>query len=138
MSRENIRTRSKGKEMQAVKEVVFILFTAVLVLVCVFLLTGTAKGQSKDALMVEEEYYQILEEGYVRRIRDCLEEKGFCNSGVTLTKTVEATGERSYEILIHHKRLFRLTEAQQERLFTEIEEMGFDAASCNFRVNLLS
>lgn len=132
-----MNTRSRSNDNRVVKEVLFVLFTVVLVLVCAFFVSGTVVSQSREALRVDEEYYQELEERYVREIRDCLNDQGFCNSGVTLTKTVEATGERNYEVLIHHKRLSRLTGKEQAELFSEIEEMGFDLAGCNFQVNLL-
>lgn len=130
-------TRSRSNENRVAREILFAVFTIVLILVCTFFVSGTVVSQSKGTLRVDEEYYQELEESYVREIRDCLNDQGFCNSGVTLTKTVEATGERNYEVLIHHKRLSRLTGEEQAELFSEIEEMGFDLAGCNFQVNLL-
>lgn len=120
-----------------VKEGAFIVVTMMLVVISAFFVTATAASQSKGSICVDEEYYQVLEENYVRRIRCRLEEQGYRNSGVALTKTVETDGQRNYEVQLHHKKLYKLTEEEQEKLFLEIAGMGFEVAGCSFCVNLL-
>lgn len=132
-----MNTRSRKSSGKIVKEAAFVLFTLVMVLTAAFFITGTVASQSKGNICVDEEYYQVLEEEYVREIRNCLEEQGYRNSGVTLTKTVETDGERNYEVQVHHKKLYKLTAQELEELFLEITGLGFEVAGCNFQVNLL-
>lgn len=120
------------------KEAAFLAFSALLVLLIAFFVTGTVSGQSADKLAVDEKYYVAMEKEYVCEIREYLNEQGFENSGVTLTRVVEADGSREYEIALHHKYLEKLEDSERSRLFEEIEAMAFDATGCIFRTVMLA
>ena len=49
--------------------------------------------------------YQIQEICLKNEIRSCLEEMGYYNSGITMTKVMEADGSREYSVLLHHSDL---------------------------------
>lgn len=46
--------------------------------------------------------YQIQENTFLKEIRNCMEEEGYYNSGVTLTKIMDTDGSREYKVMVHH------------------------------------
>lgn len=131
------KVNSKHLNNRLVKDMVFVLCTIALVLCLAFFISGTVQSQKDGGVTVDEDAYQVLEEQYVEEIRDYLEEQGFRNSGVTLTRTVEKDGERVYEVALHHKNLYKLSDKEQEALFQIIEEKSFNVMGCEFQVGLL-
>ena len=119
------------------KDVLFVLFTIVLILCIAFFIDATVEGQEEGKVTVDEEYYKVLESEYVKNVRCFLTEQGYENSGVNLTMVADAEGNRSYSLQLHHKKLANLTEAQQEELFEAVKEMSFQVVGCSFEVCLL-
>ena len=79
----------------------------------------------------------MLEEEYVEEIKNLLNELGYENSGVNLTMVADGQGNRSYQVKLHHKRISRLSEEEQEVLFKTIEDMAFQVMGCEFKISLL-
>ena len=75
---------------------------------------------------------------YMKQVKSHLEKAGYRNSGVSLTRVVDEDGNRSYEMVLHHKNMYKLSEAEQEIMLEEIEQMAFHVSGCKFRVKLLS
>jgi len=119
------------------KNITFIAATIILILVSAFFITKTVRGQVDSEVVVSEKYYRTLEQEYLDEIRAYLNEQGFENSGVTLTRVVDERGERGYLVLLHHKYLEDLSTAERDEIFAAIENMAFAASGCNFRINLL-
>ena len=119
------------------KNITFIAATIMLVLISAFFITKTVQGQADDDAVVSEKYYQALEQEYVSEIRAYLNEQGFLNSGVTLTRVVDEQGSRDYQVILHHKYLEKLTVEEREVLFEEIKSMAFEDTGCIFQINLL-
>lgn len=124
------------KNLAGYKKLWFVLFTMVLVLVFVLLISGRAMSQEKQ-VVADREGLQKLEQEYIREIRDYLAEKGYANSGVNLTCVTEADGDRNYQVAIYHKRIEKLDEIQKKELFEEIEELAFCVSGCDFQINFL-
>ncbi len=133
MRREFKNSRANDK---IVRDVAFVLFTIFLVLVMTLLVSETVMSQTRGDITVDERYYQVLEQEYVKEIRVYLEEQGYRNSGVSLTRVVE-NGERTYEMMIHHRNLEKLSERELMELFGQIEGFAFEVADCTFQVSLL-
>lgn len=110
----------------------FVVTTVLLVLITAFLITGTVKSQSRDEAKANEKYYLPLEREYVRTIREYLNEAGFANSGVMLTRTVWEDGGREYFITVHNSRFSGLTKEEKAALADQLEEKSFDEANCSF------
>ncbi len=125
------------KSHRITRNVVFVLFTMLLVLGLAMFVSGTALSQSNEKVVADEAGLRSLEQKYISDIRTYLEEQGFQNSGVTLTWIMEADGSRSYEVALHHKGIAELSVAEQEVLLAEVQELAFWTAGCNFHVNLL-
>lgn len=118
------------------RNITFIMATVLLILISTFFITKTVQGQSDKELAAREGYYQALEQEYVNEIRAYLNEQGFLNSGVTLTRVVDEQGGRDYQVTLHHKYLERLSEEERQAVFEEIAEMAFKADGCIFQINL--
>ena len=93
-----------------------VLITVALILVTVFCTTGTVMGMGKNAARVDEKYYRQMEKEYVEWVRSYLQEEGYGNSGVTLTKVLYEDGSREYTLNVHHKRIDKLSESEQSAL----------------------
>ena len=133
--RRNKEVRSLSDRIA--KEAAFVLFTVLLVAGLALFISQTVMSQEEGKVSVDEKHFRVLEQEYVQEIRSYLEEQGFKNSGVSLTRVVETDGSRSYEVVLHHKGISKLTAQEQAELFEAVEELAFHIAGCNFQVNLL-
>lgn len=131
-----VASRKAYREKLA-KEVLFVVFTIMLILVISFFVTGTVVSQADGAIAVDEQYYQVLEKEYVKEIREFLAQQGYENSGVNLTMMTDAEGNRSYSVEVYHKGICKLTEEEQTELFVAVEALAFDVVGCKFEVSLL-
>lgn len=131
------RTARRTYKENLVKEVLFAIFTIVLVAGIWFFVSGTVVSQADGDITVDEQYYQVLEKEYVKEIREFLAEQGYENSGVNLTMVADREGNRSYSVEVYHKGICKLTEEAREELFAEVEKMAFDVIGCRFEVGLL-
>ena len=110
----------------------FWVLTLCLVLVSAFFITGTVmSGNNPDEQQLEL-YYREREQQLVRDTRDYLNQSGFRNSGVTLTRVVEEDGMREYTITVHHDKIHGMNETEREILKTELATLVFVEDSCSF------
>ena len=94
----------------------FVAVTVILIMVITFCATGTVMGMEKDAQSVDEKYYKQMEKEYVTHVRSYLQEAGYENSGVSLTKVIFEDGSRAYTLNVHHKRIESLSISEQQEL----------------------
>ena len=94
----------------------FVWFTVLLVLITVFCTTGTVMGMEKENVKVDAKFYRQMEQDYVSQVREYLNDEGYNNSGVALTKVYYEDGDREYTLNVHHKRIEKLTSAEREQL----------------------
>lgn len=121
----------------SVKNMVFIATTIVLILCSAFFITKTVCGQVDEDVIASEKYYRVQEQEYVREIRSYLNEQGFENSGVTLTRIVDEQGNREYQITLHHEYLEKMPAEEREDIFEEIKALAFEVNGCIFQIKLL-
>ncbi len=131
------RTVRRTYKEKLLKEVLFGIFTLVLMVGIWFFISGTVVSQADGCITVDEQYYQILEKEYVKEIRGFLAEQGYENSGVNLTMVEDGNGNRSYSVEVYHKGICKLSMEEQEKLFATVEAMAFDVVGCQFEVGLL-
>lgn len=134
----NGRIEEKSLGSRVRKEAVFVMVTVFLVLVLWLFVSETVMSQTEGNITVDEEAFAELEKDYVDTTREYLEGKGYRNSGVALTRVVDENGERSYEMVLHHRNLYKLSTEEQEKLMEEIATMAFHVSGCEFLVKLLS
>lgn len=82
------------------------------------------KGQEENSYE-KEQYYDIVEEKFLEVLREELEEKGFYNTGITMTKVLEEDGSRKYSTEIHNKSITYLNEQEKEELKEDLMELAF-------------
>ena len=124
--------------MKTVKNIsITMMVSVVLILVIAFCISGTVMSQGKNAGRVEARFYRELEQAYVNEVRLFLEERGYENCGITMTKVIEKDGERNYTVTIHHKKLDNLSDLEQRKLLTECGRIEFPVTECGFSHKLL-
>lgn len=110
----------------------FVLVTICLVFVSAFCITGTVFCQTKPGAAELESYYRQQEKALVQETRDYLNQAGFQNSGVTLTRVADADGSLAYTMTIHHGKIDKMDEASRESLKKELSAFTFSAENCTF------
>lgn len=90
--------------------------TALLVLAAALCVSGTVMSKERNDYSQENERYALLEDAFTERAKGILEERGYQNSGVTITWTRENGGARSYQVEIHHRGIGCLGDDEKERL----------------------
>ncbi len=114
------------------KNIVFYTVIIVLVLTCLCSMNGIAAEKSTKASREKENYYYELEQEYLKAMRAYLNQEGYMNSGVMLTRTVYEDGSREYLIQIHNSKFDGLTEEEKETLIVALEEQAFAEENCSF------
>lgn len=107
----------------------FLAVTAALLLFTAFLCEMTVKSQSGADAVQEGEYYRAKERELSCLVRDFLSREGMENSGVTVTGTADADGERTFTVTVHHGRIDEMSETQREALKAELEKIGIPDVS---------
>lgn len=110
----------------------FVMITIGLIMIIVLSVAKTAECQSQAAEREREEYYVELEKEYVAELRAYLNEEGFLNSGIMLTRIVSEDGDREYTITVHNSRFDRLTDAEKAILLEEMGQKVFEEENCSF------
>ncbi|MBO5055118.1 MAG: hypothetical protein J6C64_02025 [Lachnospiraceae bacterium] len=119
--------------MRILKSLTFtIIISAMLILVTAFCISGTVQSQSRYAAEAEEKYYKEMEEIYAGEIRAFLEEAGYRNSGIMMTRIIDEEGERSYTVTIHHDKLDKLSGAEKKELLDACSRIEFPDRECGF------
>ena len=72
------------------------IFTALLILIAAFGISGTVLSQ-KDGMSKEmQEYYRTVEQEYVKELRTYLTQQGYSDSGVTMNRIINEDGTIQY------------------------------------------
>ena len=89
------------------------LFIIMVLALCIGV-TASARGKA----LREERQKAYLEKKavVVRTVREYLSERGYQNSGVTLTRREYGEDEEEYQLAIHHGRLEFLSDSEREEL----------------------
>lgn len=110
----------------------FVVLTLCLILVSAFCFTGTVISQNKPSEKEMENYYRAQEKELVQETRDYLNQAGFSNSGVTLTRVIDADGSREYTVTVHHSKIDKMDMISRANLKEELATLAFAADNCTF------
>lgn len=105
---------------------------AVLTLITVYCCAGTVMSRTGLSAEEVEAYYSVKEDALVESVREFLNREGYTNSGVMLTRVVEADGSREYTLTVHHGKIDNMCEADRELLMGELEKIVFEDESSSF------
>lgn len=106
--------------------------TVLLVMIGTLFLSMAVLSQSREAVREQKEYYKALEQEYIKRMRDFLEEQGYTNSGITMNRVIEEDGTLQYTVTIHHRRIEQLDDRRREELLSKCQEIKFPEQDCSF------
>lgn len=110
----------------------FILFTIVLVLVTGCSAGSVAMCRSGSTVRVNEQYYIDMEEDYVEEVKHLLADAGLPDAGVMLTHVREEDGTRIYTLSIHHRNYQCLEQREREDLSNAVHACSFEKENCVF------
>ncbi len=79
----------------------------------------------------DEKYYVLLEEEYLKQVREILKQEGYSNCGLTLTYTKEVGGERRYHLRIHNQRFDRLNDIEKKAILNRVGKVDFGVEGCS-------
>ncbi|MBE5883674.1 MAG: hypothetical protein E7291_04575 [Lachnospiraceae bacterium] len=94
----------------------FVAVTGILVVMIAFCVTGTVISQSDMGMQEVENYYREQERVLLQNTREQLREMGYTNCGVTLTRVVDAEGNREYTFTIHHGKIDKMSDTERDEL----------------------
>ena len=106
--------------------------TVLFMLVTALLCAETAVSGTDIGTRELEEYYREKEYELVTDIRGMLQREGLENSGVMVTRVVEADGSRSYTVTVHHGDIDNMGEAERQQLLRRLENLSFEEEGCTF------
>lgn len=110
--------------------------TALFLLVIIFCVKGTVTSRESEERGKKNRYYAVLEQEYRDRTRQLLEEQGLRDCGINIRWVANVDGSREYTILLHHKKLNRMTEEEKSVLTDMLAEMEFKDEACSFQYKL--
>ena len=110
----------------------YVLFTGVLMILILFCICGTVKGQNREDIGLNMKYYGQLEQDYQSNIRKQLQNLGYENAGVILCRIMDVDGSVVYTLSIHHRRIDNMNDEQRKELIKKLSI--FKLGEENFKV----
>ncbi len=119
------------------RNLVMVILTVMLMGIIFFFVSMIAKSTTDFSRVELEGYYKPLEDKLVEDARSYLEQAGFRNCGVMLTRVIDDEGEREYKLTVHHAKLNALTEEMREEVAAGFEQLYFQDEHSSFRHSFL-
>ena len=92
-------TRSDVLRRYNVVKIAGVLLIVVAILWCAFGIKANAAVKAEN----DRKEYQLQEIQFKQEIRTCMEDMGYFNSGITVTKIMNENGSREYNVRVHHQ-----------------------------------
>ncbi len=115
----------------------FYFITIGLIVLTFTMMTITVNATESKRLQHKNEYYEQLEDSYVKELRKELTGNGYRNAGITLTKVFYEDGAREYTVKLHHKRMERLNKEEQQDLLEKLSKIKFADNECRVYLKFL-
>ena len=84
---------SKAREMAMMRAYRFYLLTIGLLLFSFMMMTVSVNAAEDKRLQHKDEYYEEIENCYIRELREALSTGGYRNAGITMTKVFYEDGQ---------------------------------------------
>lgn len=116
----------------------YIFLTIFLVLIIILGMKGTvmSKEGNNRARAELNHYYAAMEAEYRERTQALLEREGYHNCGINLTWVAYEDGSREYTLLLHHRKLKRMSLEERSMLQSILTETEFQDEACSFYYEL--
>ncbi len=82
------------------------------------------KVYAKDRANNDTTQYQLEEKTFLGKVRNALEEQGYFNSGITLTKVMDGDGTREYTVLVHNSHID--SNSQKENVYSILNSIRME------------
>lgn len=115
------------------KQIALTILTIALILGCIISMVQESQASEKAVIA----NYPQLEATYTTQLRAMLEQAGYRNSGISLTKKYTEDGGRDYTVQVHHHRISRSSEDVQVALLNDLRSINFPAENCTMNVEIL-
>ncbi len=115
----------------------FYLVTIGLIIFTFAAMTMSVNATESKRLPHRDEYYEAMEDSYVKVLREELTESGYRNAGITMTKIFYEDGVREYTVKLHHKKMERLSEQEKQDLLVKLSDIGFADKECRVYLKFL-
>lgn len=114
--------------------------TILFLLLCVigFFTAKTIVIEAESKQHKERELYHEMEMEYLKETREILNDAGYANSGVNLTKIIDEEGRRTYTVRIHNRRIDALKDTEKEELMNKLKSVCFADGQCEFQHEFFS
>ena len=112
--------------------ITFVFVTVLFVMISAFCISQTVSGKEDAEAKEQEAFYREQENKLLADTRAFLNQEGYYNSGVTLTRVVDSDGSMEYTITIHHSRIDRMDDFEKQELKNALEELVFVSKGCSF------
>ncbi len=124
-------------ERKANKNILFIMTTLLLVMIITLSVKETVLSQNKNTAPIDAKHNRMIENEYIAEIRALLEEKGYGNCGITMTKVMKPDAPKEYTVLIHHWKINDLEGTEKAELKNELANVEFPIGNCSFNHKFL-
>lgn len=109
----------------------------VLIGISVFCMSATAYSRERIERRERESCYRELEAAYVQEIRTFLAGEGYSDSGVMMTRVIDADESRAYTVTIHHRSILALGQEERQQLNGKLKAISYDMENCTVEYQFL-
>lgn len=109
----------------------------VLIGISTFCMSATAYSSERIERRERENCYRELETAYVQEIRSFLAGEGYSDSGVMMTRVIDADESRAYTVTIHHRGILALGQEDLQQLDRALKIISYDMENCTIEYRFL-
>ena len=117
------------------KSIVLIVVALVIAVVTFITTSITVTSCKKGAASDNAAYYHQLEQAYVKEARKVMNEQGYFDAGITMTRRMNETGERIYTVKVHHNRLNNASFEKTNELMELLSNIPFADGQVLYRIS---
>ena len=117
------------------KSIVLIVVALVIAVVTFITTSITVTSCKKGAASDNAAYYHQLERAYVKEARKVMNEQGYFDAGITMTRRMNEAGERIYTVKVHHNRLNSASSEKTNELMELLSNIPFADGQVLYRIS---
>lgn len=115
------------------KSIVLIVVALVIAVVTFITTSITVTSCKKGAASDNAAYYHQLEQAYVKEARKVMNEQGYFDAGITMTRRMNEAGDRIYTVKVHHNRLNSASSEKTNELMELLSNIPFEDGQVLYR-----
>ena len=115
------------------KSIVLIVVALVIAVVTFITTSITVTSCKKGAASDNAAYYHQLERAYVKEARKVMNEQGYFDAGITMTRRMNEAGDRIYTVKVHHNRLNSASSEKTNELMELLSNIPFEDGQVLYR-----